>query len=49
MSAAPLSEPDRKVREVDLGLVTVLAVSWFIATVATALTLWLLVGVIGNA
>lgn len=48
MTAAPFSESDDRFREVDLTLVTVLAISWVAAVVATSLTLWLLVGVVGN-
>ena len=49
MTAAPLPEPnERLLREVDLTFVSVLAISWLAAVVATSLTLWLLVGVVGN-
>ena len=49
MTAAPLPEPTDRLREVDLTFVSVLAISWLAAVVATSLTLWLLVGVVGNA
>ena len=49
MTAAPLPEPTERLREVDLTFVSVLAISWLAAVVATSLTLWLLVGVVGNA
>ena len=49
MTAAPIPEATERLREVDLTLVTVLAITWLAAVVATSLTLWLLVGVVGNA
>lgn len=48
MTAAPIPEPTDRFRELDLTLVTVLAITWLAAVVATSLTLWLLVGVVGN-
>ena len=48
MATAPMPEPRERFRELDLTLVTVLAISWFAAVVATSLTLWLLVGVVGS-
>lgn len=48
MTAARRSEPTDRLREVDLTLVTVLALSWLAAVIATSLTLWLLVGVVGG-
>ncbi len=48
VTATPLTEPRSKLRNVDVGLVTVLALSWLAAAVATSLTLWLLVGVLGT-
>lgn len=48
MTASPYREPRQKLRNVDLSFVTVLALSWLAATVATSLTLWLLVGVLGS-
>lgn len=49
MTAAPMPERTERLREVDLTFVTVLAITWLAAVVATSLTLWLLVGVVGNA
>jgi hypothetical protein len=49
VTAAPLPEPTDRLREVDLTFVSVLAISWLAAVVATSLTLWMLVGVLGNA
>lgn len=49
MTVAPIPEPTDRLREVDLTFVTVLAITWLAAVVATSLTLWLLVGVVGNA
>lgn len=49
MTATPLGRQDPEVKEVDLGLTAVLAVAWLVAAIATSLTLWLLVGVFGNA
>ena len=49
MTAAPLPEPTDRLREVDLTFVSVLAITWLAAVIATSLTLWLLVGVVGNA
>lgn len=48
MTATPLREARPKLHHVDVGLVTVLALSWLAATIATSLTLWLLVGVLGS-
>lgn len=48
MSAAPIPERTQRLREVDLTFVSVLAISWLAAVVATSLTLWLLVGVVGS-
>ena len=48
MTAAPIPEPTQRLREVDLTLVSVLAISWLAAVIATSLTLWLLVGVVGS-
>jgi hypothetical protein len=47
VTAARLSRVTRPTHDVDLGLVTVLALSWLAAVVTTSLTLWLLIGVIG--
>ena len=49
MTAAPLPEPTDRLREVDLTFVSVLAITWLAAVVATSLTLWILVGIVGNA
>jgi hypothetical protein len=56
VTAAPVAHVQRRSRrsrvpggELDLTLVTVLAIAWLAATGATLLTLWLLVGVVGNA
>ena len=48
MTAAPAPESTERLREVDLTLVSVLAIAWVAAVVATSLTLWLLVGVVGG-
>ena len=48
MTAARPETTDR-LREVDLTFVSVLAIAWVAAVIATSLTLWLLVGVVGNA
>ena len=48
MTAAPIPESTERLREVDLTLVSVLAISWLAAVIATSLTLWLLVGVVGS-
>jgi hypothetical protein len=47
MTIAPLPE-DQRLRAVDLSLVTVLALAWVAASVATSLTLWVLVSFIGT-
>jgi hypothetical protein len=44
-----MPEPTDRLREVDFTLVTVLAITWIAAVIATSLTLWLLVGVVGSA
>ena len=49
VTAAPLPERTDRLREVDLTFVSVLAITWLAAVIATSLTLWLLVGVVGNA
>ena len=52
MTASPVPEPVRvrpHLADLDLSFVTVLAIAWISAVVATCLTLWLLVGVVGNA
>ena len=49
VTATPMRERPTKLREVDLSLVTVLALSWFAAAAATSFTLWLLVGVLGSS
>ncbi len=43
-----MASPPRWRDELDIDPVTVLALTWLAAIVATSLTLWLLVGVIGN-
>ena len=48
MTAAPMPEHTDRLREVDLTFVSVLAISWLAAVVATSLTLWVLVGVLGG-
>ena len=48
MSAPPIPEvPDIR-EELDVAPLTVLALTWLGAIIATSITLWLLVGVIGN-
>lgn len=49
MAAAPMSESDERYGAVDFTLVTVLAITWLAAVLATSLTLWLLVGVVGSS
>ncbi len=39
----------RRLPELDLTFVTVMAIAWLAAVGATLVTLWLLVGVVGNA
>ena len=48
MTGAPLPEPRADSRELDVAPLTILAVTWLAAIVASSITLWLLVGVIGN-
>lgn len=48
MTAAPLPEPRTASRDLDVAPLTILALTWLAAIVASSLTLWLLVGVIGN-
>lgn len=50
MTATPLPDPSRPSlrSDVDVAPLTVLALTWLAAIIATSLTLWLLVGVIGN-
>ncbi|HVF33533.1 MAG TPA: hypothetical protein VM933_10910 [Acidimicrobiales bacterium] len=49
MAAAPIPEPVRPRRpDADVAPLTVLALAWLAAIVATSVTLWLLVGVVGN-
>jgi hypothetical protein len=49
-AAAParVSAGRPRLAELDLTLVTVLAIAWLSAVAATCVTLWLLVGVIGK-
>jgi hypothetical protein len=49
VAATPVPEHPARLTDVDLPLGTVLAFTWLAAVVATSLTLWVLVGVIGNA
>jgi hypothetical protein len=52
VTASPAPEPARprlRLAEVDLTFVTVLAIAWLAAVAATLVTLWLLIGVVGNA
>ena len=49
MTATPLPDPEHpRPSEFDVAPLTVLALAWLAAIVATSLTLWLLVGVVGN-
>ena len=48
MTATPLPEVPNVRSELDVAPLTVLALTWLAAIIATSLTLWLLVGVIGN-
>ncbi len=48
MTATPLPEVPPIREELDIAPMTVLALTWLGAIIATSLTLWLLVGVIGN-
>ena len=48
MTATPLP-PTRASRDVDIAPLTVLALTWLAALVATSLTLWILVGVVGSS
>jgi hypothetical protein len=49
VTAAPVPERTERLREIDLTFVSVLAISWVAAAIATSLTLWLLVGVVGKS
>ena len=50
MTATPLPDPEHpRPSELDVAPLTVLALAWLAAIVATSLTLWLLVGVVGNS
>ena len=48
MTAAPLPPTPARRNDVDLAPLTVLALTWLAALVATSLTLWILVGVVGS-
>jgi hypothetical protein len=48
VTAAPLPEPRSDSRDLDVAPLTILALTWLAAIVASSITLWLLVGVIGN-
>lgn len=48
MTVTPLPDVPPLREELDIAPVTVLAITWLAAIVATSITLWLLVGVIGN-
>lgn len=48
MTAAPLPESRPDADELDVAPMTIVAVTWLVAIVASSITLWLLVGVIGN-
>lgn len=48
MTVAPLPEPRTDSRDLDVAPLTILALTWLAAIVASSITLWLLVGVIGN-
>ncbi len=49
VTAAPLPQTKDRLPQLDLTLVTVLAVAWVAAAVATSLTLWMLVGFVGQS
>ena len=49
MTATPLPPPTARREQLDVAPLTVLAITWLAAIIATSLTLWMLVGVIGNA
>jgi hypothetical protein len=48
VTAAPLPEPRPASRQLDVAPMTIVAVTWLAAIVASSITLWILVGVIGN-
>lgn len=48
MAASSIPEVPPVREELDVAPLTVLALTWLAAIIATSLTLWLLVGVIGN-
>ena len=48
MTATPLPEVPPMREELDIAPMTVLALTWLAAIVATSLTLWLLVNVMGT-
>jgi hypothetical protein len=48
VTTAPLPEPRTDPQELDVAPLTILALTWLAAIVASSITLWLLVGVIGN-
>ncbi|HUP85438.1 MAG TPA: hypothetical protein VM143_07205 [Acidimicrobiales bacterium] len=48
MTAAPVRPRPERLREVDLTFISVLAIAWVAAAIATSFTLWLLVGVVGR-
>jgi hypothetical protein len=49
VTATPLPEVPPIREELDIAPMTVLALTWLGAIIATSLTLWLLVAVIGNS
>lgn len=48
VTATPIREVPNVRSEIDVAPLTVLALTWLAAIIATSMTLWLLVGVIGN-
>jgi hypothetical protein len=47
VTAAPLPDPTPRPVDLDLAPMTVVAITWLAAIVATSVTLWLLVAVVG--
>jgi hypothetical protein len=47
VTAAPLPDPTSRPADLDLAPMTVVAITWLAAIVATSVTLWLLVAVVG--
>ena len=49
MTATPLPQPSGRRADLDVAPLTVLAITWLAAIIATSLTLWMLVGVVGSS